>query len=851
MNKYILWWLFGLLISLPVSAQSFDEQLNPVANPEAVVVSGKMRFTVLTPEIIRIEWNNRAEFEDRATFTVVNRNLPVPSFSKEEKDGYLYLATEKLYLRYKIGTYPATNPAGSENLRIAFQMDGREVVWYPNKQDRHNLKGTMRTLDSASGDSHRGMLEDGVISRSGWAIIDEMVPRGDGGVSLPYDDIKEDVPWFELREDASTLDLYFLGYGKEYRKALGDYVRIAGRAPMPPHWVFGYWYSKYQRYSQQDFKDLVNEIAAHKIPLDIMVVDTDWHLPGWTGWSWNKELFPNPAGFIAWLHQHQLKTTLNLHPSDGIGTHEDNFEDLAFELELPLNKKVDWDLDNKDFYKAFFKHILRPHENIGVDFWWLDWQQELLVDKTSKLSNTFWLNHVFYHDMKANHPERRPLIFHRWGGLGNHRYPIGFSGDMHTNYASLEYQTYFTSTASNVAYGYWSHDIGGHIQSGENDPELYLRWIQFGAFSPILRTHSSNAANVERRIWKYDNFPLMLEAINLRYQLFPYIYTYSRCLYDTGVSICRPIYYDYPDSNEAYLYETQYLFGDEILVAPITAAANGQTGLSKRQIWLPKGNWYEAVSGEILEGDKVYERSFTQGEIPYYYKEGAIIPMYPKVLNLKDKVNELIVRFVPGANGIFHLYEDEGDNENYKKGGYATTKIEQQTHNNESEYTIYPTEGSFKGILERMTYQLEVLGKEIPETVLVNGTSYPRSQVPESGAWFYNEMTSTLCISLPEQSRRERCDISVRFSNTSSIESLRRNVQVRYSQPMLYISIDTSSSCTLDIYSVNGAKVFSSTYQGGQKIVENLAGAGLRPGVYVCKVRTNEEEVIRKIQVHN
>jgi alpha-glucosidase (family GH31 glycosyl hydrolase) len=196
---------------------------------------------------------------------------------------------------------------------------------------------------------------------------------------------------------------------------------------------------------------------------------------------------------------------LNLHPADGVATDEDNFMALANELGLPTNQTVAWNIENENFYKAFFKNILRPHENIGVDFWWLDWQQWLLAKNEDKLSNTFWLNHVFYEDMKLQ-KKGRPMIFHRWGGLGNHRYQIGFSGDAHSNFPTLAFQPYFTATASNVGYGYWSHDVGGHHQDGKTDPELFLRWIQYSVFSPIVRTHSSKNAEVERRIWKFNNF---------------------------------------------------------------------------------------------------------------------------------------------------------------------------------------------------------------------------------------------------------------------------------------------------------------------------------------------------------
>jgi hypothetical protein len=730
-----------------------SQELSPVANPQAVVVSDEMRFTVLTPEMIRMEWSAQKQFEDRASFVVVNRKLPVPEYTTETNDGYLYIKTTQLTLRYKIGTFPLTDPVGDENLRITFRMNGEEACWYPGKPDPQNLKGTTRTLDRADGDV-RDWLEDGLLSRSGWAVIDEKQRRNDGSLSLMFDRSQE-VDWVAQRADPESLDWYFLGYGHDYKKALGDFTQIAGKIPLPPLYAFGYWYSKYQRYSEQDFKDIVNEIKANDIPIDVMVIDMDWHLDGWTGrtdrtewtgWTWNRDLFPDPVGFLGWLHGQNLKTTLNLHPADGVGPYDTHYTELAQELGLSTGETIPWNIEKKDFYQAFFKHILRPHENNGVDFWWIDWQQWSIARNETDLGNTFWLNHVFYTDKQRQH-QTRPMIFHRWGGLGNHRYQIGFSGDAFANFPSLAFQPYFTATASNVCYGYWSHDIGGHIQDWDNNPELYLRWIQYGVFSPILRTHATNAAHIERRMWKYPNFPLMRQALELRYALIPYIYTYARYTYDTGISLCRPMYYDYPEQEEAYRYEEQYMFGNDMLIAPIAAAADSATGLSAKTIWLPEGKWYEAATGTLLEGNQVVTRNFTQEQIPYYYKEGAIIPLYPELKHLKERPGTLILQFAPGDSGECDLYEDENDNDLYQKGRYAVTKITQRAEKNKCLYTIHPVQGSFDGMPQARCYEIELLAQSYPQEVKVNNEVYPEGNSKKH--WEYDATRSSLKIHVP------------------------------------------------------------------------------------------------------
>jgi hypothetical protein len=727
---------------------------NPAADPDAVVTSGNMRFTVLTPELIRIEWSAQNVFEDRASFVVINRRLPVPAYTVQKSGGYLYIVTDKLELRYKTGTHPVGSDPCDPNLQITLPVNGEDIVWYPGKKDPYNLKGTTRTLDTAEGDV-RSWLEDGLLSRSGWAVIDEKQARKDGSLSLMFDG-SAGVDWVARRADPDALDMYFLGYGHDYKKALGDFTRIAGKTPLPPLYVFGYWYSKYQRYTEQDLRGIVNEIESNEIPMDVLVIDMDWHKNGktgstadteWTGWTWNEALFPDPAGFIDWLHGKNLKTTLNLHPADGVYPLEANYAQLAADLGVTNNQTIPWNIENKAFYQAFFNRILRPHENIGVDFWWLDWQQWMIARNEPNLGNTFWLNHVFYNDKKIQNTGR-PFIFHRWGGLGNHRYPIGFSGDTHATFPSLAFQPYFTATASNVGYSYWSHDVGGHNQGGANDEELYLRWIQYGVFSPILRTHATNASNIERRIWKFPNFLSMRKAIELRYSLIPYIYTSARYAYDTGVGLCRPMYYDYPEQEEAYRYEGQYMFGNDMLVAPITQSDNG-TGSVSQTVWLPEGKWYEAATGMLLEGGTTVTRNFTREQIPYYYREGAIIPLYPKLNHLKARPDRLILQFAPGDSGEALFYEDEEDNDNYETGAYTFTRVTQQSVGNVTTCTIHPREGSFDGMPAQRACTLELLAREQPASVAF--------AAGQEGTWQYMAAERKIVVSLPTQP----CDATI------------------------------------------------------------------------------------------
>ncbi|MBD5233765.1 MAG: DUF5110 domain-containing protein [Bacteroidales bacterium] len=750
----------GLMLTVAVAASA----AGPKAPEAAVVTAGNARFTVLTPEMVRIEYSDSSIFEDRATFAIVNRDLgEIPHFTTSDDGEFIYINTDKLNLKYRKGTNPTTQPPSADNLSITLAVDGQPVEWYPGKEDPLNLKGTTRTLDGSNGDNKRRQMENGLVSRSGWAVIDDSWSniRPDGSRSFAFEqDPAVGYDWWAPRKDEAATDLYFFGYGKDYKKAISDFTKVAGKIPLPPDYVFGYWYSKYASYSADDFRQIMKDISDNGIPADVMILDMDWHwngkpesrsenIGGWTGWSWNTNLIPDAEGLLDEMHTRGFKTALNLHPANGIDSIESPryFKEMNRELggKYKNGRNIAWSLDYPDFTKSFFNNIIREHETEGVDFWWLDWQQHLTSHYTPALGETFWCNHVFFNDMAKNRPDRRPLIFHRWGGLGSHRYQIGFSEDALINYPTLAFQPYFTSTASNVGYAYWGHDLGGHQISDEsliNDPELLLRWIQFGVFTPIFRTHATKDGRIERRVWTFSNFPSILKAIRLRYTIFPYLYTMARQTYDTGIGICRPLYYEYPDAEEAYRYEGEYFFGDDILVAPITEpAADGTT--TTKQLWLPEGNWWSVSTGELVKGGREFTMDFTAEQIPYFYRQGALIPLNPPtVMSMTERPSEMILDVVAGANGTATLYEDEGDNSNYDTE-FATTTFRHLSARNSEIITIEPRQGAEKGLVKGRSWTINLLGCLAPKSVKINGKTY------SSDSYTYTPATSTLTITLP------------------------------------------------------------------------------------------------------
>ncbi len=757
-----------IILCLVLLATAAVAQLegNPVADPRAVVISGQARFTVLTPQLIRMEWADNAVFEDHASLVFINRRLPVPAFKATTEKGWLQIRTDKLVLRYK----PKSGKFTAQNLTVQLPLNGKPVTWHPGLEDKGNLQGTLRTLDGVKGSAK---LEPGLLSRDGWVVVDDS--------DRPLFD-QSDWPWVLSRPAGNRQDLYFFGYGHDYKRAMGDFVRVAGRIPIPPRFVFGTWWSRYWSYTDQEFEQLVREFEEHDVPLDVLVIDMDWHKNfgvkwwenkkdqsghtlGWTGYSWNRTLFPDPEGFLGWVHEHGLKTTLNMHPASGVQPFEDAYPEMARAMGIdPATKKyVPFDITNKKFAVNYMKYLHYPLERQGVDFFWLDWQQEHTTGMPG-LNPTWWLNYVHTSDMERR--GKRPLIYHRWGGLGNHRYEIGFSGDTVSVWESLAFQPYFTATAANVGYGYWSHDIGGHMP-GEVSPELFTRWVQWGAYSPILRTHTTKNPNSERRIWAYppEYAETMRDAYLMRYALIPYIYTAAREAYDTGISLLRPLYYDFPEAAEAYDFKNEYLFGDNMLVAPIVAPVAAESGLATTSIWLPPGAWIERYTGARLQGPAKTERSFDLQEIPVYVKAGAIIPMQPKMRHTGEKpVDPLVLEIFPGAaSGSTRVYEDAGNDLGYKKDECAWTEVRYSRQEDGAlKIEIPPVKGRYPGMVTQRAYELRLMNSWPPQAVSYNGQSIPYSKDGrQAPSWSYDGNWLTTSIHVPESGVEETIEVMV------------------------------------------------------------------------------------------
>jgi alpha-glucosidase (family GH31 glycosyl hydrolase) len=669
----------------------------PVADPAAVVQGTRYRITVLTDGLLRLEYSADG-FEDRASAFALFRDLPVPRYRVIDGDRHLEILTDRLHLVYDRGPFSTSGLS----IQIRGNISSYHSVWRFG-DDGTNLGGTARTLDNADGAVD---LEPGVASRHGYAVLDDSTtPVLDGA------------GWVEPRGGERT-DLYFFGYGRDYSGAVAALYAVSGATPVLPRFALGNWWSRYHPYTADEYLALMDRFSAEGIPLSVAVLDMDWHLvdvdpahgSGWTGYSWNRELFGDPEAFLQALHERNLRVTLNVHPADGVRSFEDLYPQMAAALgrDPGTGDPIAFDVTDPEFVAAYFDVLHRTLERQGVDFWWIDWQSGS-HSRIAGIDPLWMLNH--FHFLDNGREGRRPLTFSRYAGPGSHRYPVGFSGDTVVSWQSLAFQPYFTATAANIGYGWWSHDIGGHM-FGRKDDELATRWVQLGAFSPILRLHSSLSPFNTKEPWRFGARAqgVMTRYLRLRHRLLPYLHTMNHRAARDGAPLVQPMYWLHPEASEAYRVPYQFMFGTQLLVAPVTTPVHRDLQMAPVPAWLPAGRWIDLFTGMQYDGDRVLVLHRGLDDIPVLAAAGAIVPLTAAAIpgNDTDNPAALEILVVVGADGRFELIEDDGTGSGLEPGTVVRTPItfEQQA----GVLTVGPAAGALTCIPGHRRWDITFLG---------------------------------------------------------------------------------------------------------------------------------------------
>ncbi len=717
-----------VLLLLPAGCAS------PTSTPSSSIVWGGARFTVATPECIRIEYSAAHHFVDDPSLFAADREARAPVTVERSGRG-IVLDTGRIRLQYLDDGRPLT----STNLRAEIRGGAEPILWTPGMENRGNLGGTLKALGPVRGPVDLGQ---GLLSRDGWYLLDDS--------STP---LLTSAGWVAARQEKDGTDWYLFGYGRNYRAALRALTAVGGAVPLPRRAALGSWYSWYWPLDSADYRRIAEEYRDHGLPLDVMVLDMDWHAGGWTGWDWNRRLLPDAEALVAWLHKRGLTVALNVHPSGGVGPDDSAYAGFmsALGADPSTRRTLPFDASDRRYLDAFFRFTHDPLERAGVDFFWVDWQQQPMTRGVPGLTNLAWLNDRYYR--RSARDGRRGQILSRWAGWGDHRNVIHFSGDAEGLWSVLRFEVPFTSTAGNVGCFFWSHDIGGH--RGSRDPELVTRWVEFGAVSAALRLHAARSQDLDRRPWSFEKpyAEAMRDAFLLRARLFPYLYTTAWQAHADSLPLLRPMYLEFPEDDRAYANPQEYLLGDAFLVAPIVEPGVGPGRLATQTVWFPAGRWRDWSTGEVHEGGTEEVVAASLDEIPLYVREGVPVPTQAP----GDRMDagppaELIVRCYPGAPGHFTLHEDDGLTTAYREGAFASTDLSCARDGQRIEVTIDAPKGTFRGQPRERGYLVELPGTARGRAASIDG-------VPAAAE--YDEATATNRIRVPARALSGRVTVAL------------------------------------------------------------------------------------------
>ncbi len=647
---------------------------------------------------------------------------------------------------------------------MSFSTAGQPLPQPQPAPATHSLGGWRRSLDGQSGPAP---LAGGLLSRDGWYLLD------DTQTALWTSD-----GWATPRpaHTGAYQDGYFFGYGHDYKQALQEFAQLTGPAPVLPEWAFGNWYSRYYPYTTADYENsLVPAFRQHQVPLDTLVIDTDWKNPStWNGWNWNPDLFPDPQAFLDWTKQQGLHTTLNIHSS--IESTDPQFAKanaIAGGLIPNGGTNYVWDWSNQKQAQSYFS-LHQPFEQQGVNFWWLDWCCDNSRVSMPGLTPDTWINYLYSKDLTDK--GERGFAFSRMGSSlqaggysgsspypsgawAEHRYDVHFTGDTFATWDMLGFEAALTpDEGASIGLPYVTHDIGS-FHGGHDPDDLYARWVQLGAFQPVLRLHSDHG---DRLPWNYGP---AAEAsaekfLRLREALVPYSYITAREAHDTGLPMTRALYLDYPDAAEAYQFNDEYMYGDEMLVAPISTPGT----VASRRMWFPPGTWIDYFTGAQFQGPSVQTVAAPLDRMPVFVKAGAIIPTLPYEDHVGQQSNPATILSVyAGADGGYQLYSDAGDGLGYEKAQYAWTPI--TTHQNgegQQVITIGGAQGSYPGQPVSRNFQLKVVDASRPATVHAGNTLLPQTTAGSTAVgWWYDDASRTVHVTLPPSATQDTTKVDL------------------------------------------------------------------------------------------
>ena len=462
-----------------------------LANPENVFQGNKYRFTLLTERLIRLEYNEFGNFSDEPTLLVLNRNFPKVECKVKQDKNYLEITTSYFKLFYS-----KDKKFTNKNLKV--QILNTDKVWVYKHVEAKNYPASQ-------------VLENDKVKniKSLYSL--------DGFVSIDDSKTKIFTQTGTTLDSNKMIDTYLFVYLNSFELCLKDYFALTGSPALIPRYALGNWWSRNNNYNDEQLKDLVDNFDKHNIPLSIILLDKDWHLKVSnttlkTGFTFNKDNFKAPYEMISYLHNKGIRLGLSINPVEGIYSIDDYYEKATMYLKSDENGVIPYNVLDPKWVDVYLKLFIHPLDALGVDFYFLDCQNEFL------------LNHYQFNDMARNYKRRSMLLGYN-NEIAAHRYSILYAGKSKVSWESLKMIPLYNANATNIGVTWYSHDVGGYFK-GIEDSELYIRYVQLATFSPILKFGADSGKYYKREPWRWNikTLGIVRDYLQLRHKLIPYLY---------------------------------------------------------------------------------------------------------------------------------------------------------------------------------------------------------------------------------------------------------------------------------------------------------------------------------------
>lgn len=729
--------------SMTVEIQFYSSTIVRVLRVPEGVASAKTSLSVIkSPEKTDLKIT-----DDGKIVTISSNSIKVSYDLTTGKVSYSDLKGNALFAEKDFGAQftPTLDVAKSSFIaRQAFMLDKDEAIYGLGQQQNGKLNQRGQRIELKNGNTKISIPF--MQSIKGYGIF------WDNYASTTFTDNLQETSFESLGDNS---DYYFM-FGVNAAGVVAQMRDLTGQAPMIPLWGFGYMQSRERYKNQDETVGVVEKYRALKVPIDGII--QDWRYWGqdssWNAMSFDKTTFPDPQGMVNKIHD--MKAHLMIVAWPGFGPKTNQYKEfkskkmmINFDTWPPESGTKPYDPYNPAAREIYWDYLNKGVFSFNTDAWWLDssepdhinvkdadFDQPTYLGSYRSVVNAFPLQHIkgVYENQRKTTSDKRVFILTRSAFAGQQRYGANsWSGDIVSSWKTLQKQVPAALNFSLSGIPYWNADIGGFFlwEFSGSDPlkqksyqELYVRWLQFGAFTPMMRSHGTDAP---REIYQFGNrgdwtFDAIEKYINLRYQLLPYIYSTAWSVTSSSESFMRALVMDFAADKKTKDINNEYLFGQSILVAPVlesmyaSKAADGQTSIDfstvkSRAVYLPAGTeWYDFWTGEKLKGGQEVQKAAPIDVMPLYVKAGSILPWASKVQYANEKKwDNLEIRIYPGANGEFTLYEDENDNYNYEKGLNSTITL--KWDNRSRTLSIGERKGNFGGMLTTRKFNFVVVQK--------------------------------------------------------------------------------------------------------------------------------------------